>query len=323
MIFELDFDIASHRVTLFWFFFSFSFTQKWLKQMLNGKENTEKEKKRMKDRNTWRKNGHVSKKNYKKLKDLSKKELRERREAVKLRVQKHRCTTKKLLEASKWDTSLTINPSTASSAEPAFLVAINFPKRGESSRKRKRRSDDCFNKKIRKLQNEKQALQKSIATLRQRVHRMKKKQGCQLSGQEMTPNKSVSLLLRSKGLSPSKISKQLKKSLLFSEFVSKEIKASVLERKNRKSIRRILSGKILRKYKRVKYAVAKTGSDRRKMCRSKSKVLNFEKNKRGFDPDVYEQVLEFYARDDVSTALPGKRDAKKVKKRKPASKKDR
>ena len=256
-------------------------------------------------------------KNYKKVKDLSKKELRERREAVKLRVQKHRCTTKKLLEASKCDTSLTINSSTASSPEPAFLVAMNFPKRGESSRKRKRRSDDCFYKKIRKLQNEKQALQKSNATLRQRVHRMKKKQGCQLSGQEMTPNKSVSLLLRSNGLSPSKTSKQLKKSLLFSEVVSKEIKASVLERKNkRESIRRILSGKILRKYKLIKYAAAKTGSDRRKLCRSKSKVLNFEKNKRGFDPDVYEQVLEFYARDDVSTALPGKRDAKKVKKRK-------
>ena len=103
--------------------------------MLNGKENTENEKKRMKDRNTWRKNGHVSKKNYKNVKDLSKKELRERREVVKLRVQKHRCTTKELLKASKCDTSLTINSSTASSPEPAFLVAMNFPKRGESSRK--------------------------------------------------------------------------------------------------------------------------------------------------------------------------------------------
>ena len=79
-------------------------------------------------------------KNYKKVKDLSKKELRKRRETVKLQVQKHRCNTKKLLEASKCDTSLTINSSTTSSPEPAFLVAINFPKRGESSRKRKRRS---------------------------------------------------------------------------------------------------------------------------------------------------------------------------------------
>ena len=93
---------------------------------------------------------------------------------------------------------------------------------------------------------------------------------------------------------------------------SKEIKASALERKNKRgSIRRILSGKISRKHKLSKYAAPKTGSDSRKLCRSKSKVLNFEKNKRGFDPDVYKQVLEFFARYDVSTALPGKRDAKK------------
>ena len=136
---------------------------------------------------------------------------------------------------------------------------------------------------------------------------MKEKQGCQLSGQEMTPNKSVSLLLRSNGLSPSKTSKQLKKSLLFSEVVSKEI---------RESIRRFLSGKILRKYKLIEYAAVKTSSDHRKLCRSKSNVFNFEKNKRGFDLDLYEQTLEFYALDEVSTALPGKRDAKKVKKRK-------
>ena len=64
---------------------------------------------------------------YKKLKDLSKKELTERREAVKLQIQKHRCTTKKLLETSKCDPLLTINSSTASSPESAFLVAMNFP----------------------------------------------------------------------------------------------------------------------------------------------------------------------------------------------------
>ena len=34
------------------------------------------------------------KRNYTKVKDLSKKELKERREAVKLRVQKHRLSTK-------------------------------------------------------------------------------------------------------------------------------------------------------------------------------------------------------------------------------------
>jgi len=37
--------------------------------------------------------------------------------------------------------------------------------------------------------------------------------------------------------------------------------------------------------------------------------------KRGFEPELHGKVLDFYNRDDVSTALPGKRDAKKNKNR--------
>ena len=96
--------------------------------MLNGNENTEKEKKANEGQKYLAKERARQQKKYKKVKDLSKKELRERRAAVKFRVQKHRCSTKKLLEASKRDTPLTINSSTASSPESAFLVAINFPK---------------------------------------------------------------------------------------------------------------------------------------------------------------------------------------------------
>ena len=50
------------------------------------------------------------------------------------------------------------------------------------------------------------------------------------------------------------------------------------------------------------------------MCRSTSKNLNIQSTKRGFDPEIHAKVLKFYGRDDNSTALPGKRDAKRVKK---------
>ena len=46
-------------------------------------------------------------------------------------------------------------------------------------------------------------------------------------------------------------------------------------------------------------------------------MINPTKSKRGFEPKLYEAVINFYNRDDVSTALPGKRDAKKVKQGKP------
>ena len=190
---------------------------------------------------------------------------------------------------------------------------MSFPKRGESSKKRKRRNNDCFYKKIAKLEKEKKALKKSSATLRQREHRMKKKKQKD-TNQVFTPRKSVSNIFRRGGLSPGKASRVIVKTLLFAEVVSEEIRASVLERKNnRESIRRLLCGKILGKYKLIMYASEKTGNNRRKMCRSTSKNLNIQSKKRGFDSEINAGVLRFYGRDN-STALPGKRDAKRVKK---------
>ena len=75
-----------------------------------------------------------------------------------------------------------------------------------------------------------------------------------------------------------------------------------------------MSGEILRKYKLIPYASEKTGNNRREMCRSTRKILHDQVTKRGFDPKIHAEVLRFYARDDNSTALPGKRDAKRVKK---------
>ena len=66
----------------------------------------------------------------------------------------------------------------------------------------------------------------------------------------------------------------------------------------------MLSGNILRKYIPIKYI----GKDKIKHYKRTNK-------KRVFNPDVYTQVLEFCAKDDISTALPVKRDVKKLKKR--------
>ena len=45
-----------------------------------------------------------------------------------------------------------------------------------------------------------------------------------------------------------------------------------------------------------------------------SKIVNIPDNKCGFDPETYAKVFDFYARDDNSTALPGKRGVKSIKK---------
>ena len=45
--------------------------------------------------------------------------------------------------------------------------------------------------------------------------------------------------------------------------------------------------------------------------------MNPNKSKRGFELNLYKVMINFYNRDDISTALPGKRDDKKVKQGKP------
>ena len=80
----------------------------------------------------------------------------------------------------------------------------------------------------------------------------------------------------------------------------------------------MVSGNILKKYRPIGDAATKTNTDRRKLSKVKSKVVNPTKSKRGFEPKLYKTVVDFYYRDDVSTALPGKRDAKKVKQEKPS-----
>ena len=60
-----------------------------------------------------------------------------------------------------------------------------------------------------------------------------------------------------------------------------------------------------------------TLADRRKLSKTKSKIIDLEKQKRGFQPELHNQVLDFYRRDDVSIALPGKIDVKKIGKKNP------
>ena len=115
---------------------------------------------------------------------------------------------------------------------------------------------------------------------------------------------------------------EIQKQLLFAETLSSEIREAVKEKKNSKEIiRSVISGKILRKYKLIHYAARRTNTDRRKLSKGVSKVINPNKSKRGFKPNLYKAVINFYNRDDVFTALPGKRDAKNIKQGKPRTQK--
>ena len=77
---------------------------------------------------------------YTKTKELLKKELKERREAVQLRVTKHRQSLKE--ESSLTETTTDISSTSSPNQSTSLIISMSFPKRGESSRKRKRQSQN-------------------------------------------------------------------------------------------------------------------------------------------------------------------------------------
>ena len=194
------------------------------------------------------------------------------------------------------------------------MVAMEFPKKVEYSRRKCKHGNDRFYKKIVKLEKEKRNLIRANARLRKRKERAKK---ASTPVTTITPRSKVCSLMKQNGISPSK-APTIKKKLLYADAISSEIRKSIQERKNKiESIRRVISGQILRKYKLICYTAMQTLTDRGKLSKTKSKTIDLEKQKRGFQPELHNQVLDFYRRDDVSIVLPGKRDVKKIGKKKP------
>ena len=83
--------------------------------------------------------------------------MKKRREAVKERVRRSRAQKKALIEKTHKDNESCATADTDRNFS-CMMVSLQFPKRGEASRKRKRRSDNRLHKKIAMLKREKQKL---------------------------------------------------------------------------------------------------------------------------------------------------------------------
>ena len=133
----------------------------------------------------------------------------------------------------------------------------------------------------------------------------------------LTPNSKTNALLQEHGFQPSEFPVNLRKQLVYADAISLEIAVANANSNTAKKqvVRNIVSGKILKKYKLLKYAAKKTGTNRNKLSKVQKKSLSFEQKKGKAHPGKGD-VVSYYLRDDVSTTLPGKRDAKKIAKRK-------
>ena len=80
--------------------------------------------------------------------------------------------------------------------------------------------------------------------------------------------------MKNAGINPFNAS-HIQKQLLFAETISKEIQEAVNEKKNKKeSIRAMISGKILKKCRLLRYAVNKNSTVRRKLSKANGNVMN-------------------------------------------------
>ena len=77
---------------------------------------------------------------------------------MRLRVKKHRQSLKE--ESSLIETTTDMSSTSSPNQGTSLIVSMSFPERGESSRKRKRQSQNLLQKKITKLEKEKESLRK-------------------------------------------------------------------------------------------------------------------------------------------------------------------
>ena len=225
---------------------------------------------------------HIKKAKEVPVKPICKNKQIKRRAQTKERVAKHRKEKKRKTEE-----------------QSSNHQVVAYPKKGTASRKRREAT-------IRQIKTENKELSKTIETLLTRCAKQRKQiqrlretiNNLQNSNLNLSPNSFNSVEVRNNGLSPRKLPKDIRRKLLFAEVISREISTNA--KKIEKSVlNKIITGKIMKKYRLIRYASTKTGVSRRK---TRSKIPE----------DQSQDIKQFYLRDDVSTALPGKNDATKV-----------
>ncbi len=195
----------------------------------------------------------------------------------------------------------------------SLIVKMRFNTPKESSRQSRGRIrvSRALAKQYRKnktLQDENESLKRKLNSVRKRLNRMENKQRSAPS----TPRSKSDKLLRDAGLEPKRVP-GIRQKLLFAECLSEEIKEAKTAN-NQNVVMRIVSGKIIKKYKMKKALGTSTRLDRRKLNNLSKSVTHVEKRTRNamINSKITREIHEFLSRDDNSRVLPGKADAIKV-----------
>ena len=200
-------------------------------------------------------------------------------------------------------------------------IRLDFPRKRNSALKRWKKEISIANTRIKNLQTEKANMLRKYKSAQRAIQRMKVSSLKQNKSNDeiMTPRKETETLMKEANLTNEQKLK-IRKPLLFGNVLAHNIKSSKENANSEKvkSIHRVVSGKIIRKYRCATMLSRKIGLCRHRItrvCTQDEKPSRLSKLKRHQD-----KIVQFFEREDNSRVQPGKCDVKKVGKGKGNSK---
>ena len=206
-------------------------------------------------------------------------------------------------------------PGTSQSFPRIKYLPFNNRKNGPKKRWKRHLAD--AKSRIKELENEKEKAEKKLKAAQRNLQRFKKRikdnEKTKEQTNEQTPSKRTEEMLNKANLTNEQ-REQVRKPLLLGNVLLDEIKetSQTTERSKKSTIYRVLSGKIMKKYKCVSLMNEKTGLCRKRLSEAKSRIQTGIKSRMGKRKRCEEKIIQFLEREDNSRTQPGKKDAKKV-----------
>ena len=132
----------------------------------------------------------------------------------------------------------------------------------------------------------------------------------QQSADALTPRRRTDKEIRDSGASPSTLPKPIRRKLLAANLLSDEIKISASKNKRRSHfIRKVVSGRITKKYHATRLIASMTNLDRKKLSLKNTKHLStlLKKHSTNIMVQLASKVASFLSRDNNSRMMPGEK----------------
>ncbi|VEN49386.1 unnamed protein product [Callosobruchus maculatus] len=232
-----------------------------------------------------------------KISDLPERQQRAKRKIWRASAKKYRDSRRRIQDFLVADSP----PPSPSSIEPDNLN-LTPNRQLLQGQKRSRNHRRKLNKTIKSLQETNKLLEKKVKKYKSKVSRLKKK-----AIDPNSPGKKVDLLLKDQLNN----SHEIKRRILWSEVLTKQVKENLVHEKSMEGKRRALqaiSGKVVKKYKFHNVL----NSISRRLHGSKK---HFSKKKND-NKELKQIIIKFFERDDCSRLMPGKKDTITKAKRK-------